>query len=833
VDLLVADPLRARSIVWQEHTGQWTRTVVCKATYTLAVDCCALAPEPEDVVESDNHWDDDPHRSVYAPSDMAAYKLKPEVLLVGSAFARRGQLTRVLHVRLVCAGIDKSIDVHGPRTVGGDGAMVEGPPWSQMPLRYERASGGADTWNPVGVDAEAKDAYGRRALPNLHAPVAAGAATGAPVGFGPISPTWRVRRDKLGQRAATWSDRTWTETPLGAGFDWTFFQAAPLDQQVAELRPDQAIVLENMNPDHPRLVTSLPGVRPRVLVELPGEASWELPMMADTLWIDTGRALCTVTWRGRIPLDRRDRPGRVRVGVEESGKPVRWPENRGHALTPSRDAEDLEEVSALMHTSAGELGPEGLAAEKVLPFAMENPATEDNPVAHRALPFQSAPASGPPSPSAESRREGAAVVSTTRASEGDAPRPASNTWSPEHTGTMSALHGRSARPMPFQHGSSVDGQNVPKPVPEPFAPAAPISQAFAVGAPTASFASGEAASTPSQRTPLASPASPSSFAKPTFVSQAPVGQAAFVAPPPLVGRPEGAPAGYASVLEASNAAAKPEVLQTGRVEAAPPPLGAGRPLVEMIWFDPVRAPFLARQAPTWAELMSPPVDLSPDDPGFAEAWAKVDRSDVAAVLTRAVPVSDVQRAVDDAATEDGLLDTPVVMVAGDLQLSFDEVETLKLYVAAAGPMAGADKKLKEVLDLAVEVQKSPFGALPEVAAGWSARLREAWVKAPTRMLPADYLETNTRRLLLEQRSYQRRDLCNEIWVRGEISPTGVSTAVPVYLPDALARWLPLFARFPARIIAEAVPQQDQFETAPFALRAVAVARVISGPSRAR
>jgi hypothetical protein len=206
---------------------------------------------------------------------------------------------------------------------------------------------------------------------------------------------------------------------------------------------------------------------------------------------------------------------------------------------------------------------------------------------------------------------------------------------------------------------------------------------------------------------------------------------------------------------------------------------------------------------------------------------------VAAVLTKAVPVSDVQRAVAEAATEDGLLDTPIVMVSGDLELCFDETETLKLHLAAAAPMAGADKKLKETLDLAAEVQKTPFGALPEVAAGWTARVREAWIKAPNRTLSADYLETHTRRLLLEQRHYQRRDLCNETWVRAEMTPAGAGAAVPTYLPDAVARWLPVFSRFSARILAEAVPQQDQFETSPVALRAVALARVVASPGRAR
>ena len=39
-----------------------------------------------------------------------------------------------------------------------------------------------------------------------------------------------------------------------------------------------------------------------------------------------------------------------------------------------------------------------------------------------------------------------------------------------------------------------------------------------------------------------------------------------------------------------------------------------------------------------------------------------------------------------------------------------------------------------------------------------------------------------------------------------------------YVPASAAKLLPLFQRFPARVIAEALPSTDQFEPQPFALR---------------
>jgi hypothetical protein len=805
LDLHTSEPFRAGSIAWQEHPGQWTLTVVCKATYALAAEKCPLAREQEDIAESDNHWDDDPQRSLYAPSDLAPYKLRPEVMLVGSAFARRGQQVRSLFVRMIVAGIDKSIEVFAPRNWLSDGTLQEGARWSHMQLRYERAAGAGETWNPVGVDPGAIDPYGRRAMPNLQPPGLQASQPGCvipPVGFGPIAATWRVRRDKLGHRAASWRDRGWNEAPLGAGFDMSFFQAAPLDQRVEELRPDEPFVLENLHPEHPRLVTSLPGVRPRARVEMADQPAWELQLIADTLWIDTNRALCTLTWRGRIPLERRDQRGSVRIVAEEPGRPVQWPAmdappstspRRSMPAAPPRPpppapSQPVESISVIelfaVEEEAAMTGAIHVSAEKpVLPFAPDT-APPSQALGTRSLPFVPAQPAPPPPPR---------------------PPLPSGTWSPDDTGTMSVMDVMAHIPVPFR------GQGAPAspPVAEPPPPPPPV-----------------AALPP----PVAAPPQPSFIAQqaPTFAAAA---APSFVTPPSFVPRADVPSTGYAGVLEASNAATSGAPEEPARAEAAPAVSFAARSLIELIWFDPIRAPFLARQSPAWAEHLGAPVDLPPDDPRAPEEWAKLDRADVAAVLSKAQPTGDVQGAVSDSASEDGLLDAPVLMAAGELELSFDEVETLKVVLAAATPLAGADKKLKETVDLAAEVQKSPFGGLPDVAAGWTARIREAWTKAANRTLPADYLDTHAKHLLLEQRKYVRRDLCNETWLRAQLSMPGAPAPVPLYLPEAIAKWLPLFNRFPARVLAEAVPQQDQFETQPVALRAMALARVL--PARGR
>ncbi len=79
------------------------------------------------------------------------------------------------------------------------------------------------------------------------------------------------------------------------------------------------MTLEGLHPDHTRLVTSLPGVRPRAMLERSGRPAEELRLRADTLWIDTDRGVCTMTWRGAVPLAHAGETGRVVVTEDSVG----------------------------------------------------------------------------------------------------------------------------------------------------------------------------------------------------------------------------------------------------------------------------------------------------------------------------------------------------------------------------------------------------------------------------------------------------------------------------------------------------------------------------------
>src|SRR5262245_52089636 len=123
MDVVSAGPVRVASLLWHTHAGAPVLMVVARATFLLQQGESPLAPEQEPPNEEDNHWDDDPSRSLYSPSDLVPRKPRADVLLVGSAFAPRREPVRSLLVRLVVGEIDKAMEVFRDRWFTPDGQI--------------------------------------------------------------------------------------------------------------------------------------------------------------------------------------------------------------------------------------------------------------------------------------------------------------------------------------------------------------------------------------------------------------------------------------------------------------------------------------------------------------------------------------------------------------------------------------------------------------------------------------------------------------------------------------------------------------------------------------
>jgi hypothetical protein len=269
-----------------------------------------------------------------------------------------------------------------------------------------------------------------------------------------------------------------------------------------------------------------------------------------------------------------------------------------------------------------------------------------------------------------------------------------------------------------------------------------------------------------------------------------------------------------------------------------------REILKLIWSESVCVPRL-RRITAFRRIITE-LDLSPpEDPGAEalldeESPEVQDRRRVHEVLARgaALDGAGLRQVFDDTLFGKARFEPPLVLVVGELELPFDEVETLKATMTALAPLSAVDKKLKEALDAASELLKAPsLQASGGIARGALERLREAFAQA-RHGLPPDYVDASTERILLQERRYQKRPVFGQSSIRGLLhvaeatqgasgsKPAGSAVPIPTYLPESLTSSLPMFRRFKVRLLAEADLREDQYEVCPMALRALALGRVM-------
>ncbi|WP_437274749.1 DUF2169 domain-containing protein [Sorangium sp. So ce375] len=182
-------------------------------------------------------------------------------------------------------------------------------------------------------------------------------------GMGPLPRTSPLRSRLLGAADARRLQGSLLELP--EGLDWSYFQAAPVDQRIPVLRGDEWIVLGGMIAQRPKLRTQLPEARgaarlyrQRLAAPRAGEP---LSLRADTVHIDVDRRRCSVVWRGHAPVEVAELESlRVLAGVELPAQPIAWadpfaaggaPAARaapsGPALQPSVKASTLDGTNQL------------------------------------------------------------------------------------------------------------------------------------------------------------------------------------------------------------------------------------------------------------------------------------------------------------------------------------------------------------------------------------------------------------------------------------------------------------------------------------------------------
>ncbi|MDI1430097.1 hypothetical protein [Polyangium sorediatum] len=309
----------------------------------------------------------------------------------------------------------------------------------------------------------------------------------------------------------------------------------------------------------------------------------------------------------------------------------------------------------------------------------------------------------------------------------------------------------------------------------------------------------------------------------------------------------------AGVLGASNAAAGPSNAtaaagkrEDGRLPATAFGVGVRpsgrldvRDVVHLIWYNPESVARICR-VPVWRaildEMEDEAADESLNDPAPTKDPIIVeDTRDIFEILSRGASQDvDQLEAELGAAVRPGNKFVPsLLLLAGELSFPFDERKTLEAAIAVATPIAGADEGLKTALREAREFLTSPEQLCPApIVEGYTARIREAYQRG-RRALGPDALDLQMERALIEGRHYQKRQVLGMSAIRAHLhtsTGTGARPA-PVYLPDDIAKKLPLFQKFRARLLVELYFQEDQYEPHPAALKALSISRVQSSIDR--
>ncbi|MBI4705331.1 MAG: hypothetical protein HY744_29855, partial [Deltaproteobacteria bacterium] len=259
--------------------------------------------------------------------------------------------------------------------------------------------------------------------------------------------------------------------------------------------------------------------------------------------------------------------------------------------------------------------------------------------------------------------------------------------------------------------------------------------------------------------------------------------------------------------------------------AAPPrDLGATeRQAVELVWFAQGRLAALRRH---WGELLGP-------EPGGAEGRAEAEltgaRRDAFAVLTVPPPggLDSLGDAIRAAVSVYERFEPPGLVLVGQIVLPFDELQTLRAAAAVLSALGATDRRVKELVGPLAELAQEPMlEGCSQAVEALLEPLRERYAQA-RRGAPQDSLQDHVERILLRQRAYQRRSVFGPTSIRALLVSLDGQLAVPTYLPEDAAPRLPLMTSFPARLVAELHPRQDQLEACPYALRALVLGRIFS------
>lgn len=312
--------------------GKTVLTLIVKGTFEMHPnEPVSVAGEQIPVAFGDEFYDEKQGGSVKFESDMAPFKPRADIVLVGKAHAPGGRMVQTIDVSLKVGRVKKTIRVIGDRSWDCSGLLLpEGhsvpQPFKVMDLTYEKAFGGIDKEggdycreNLVGrgfIAKTSKKVTNRTLLPNLENPlqlIKSWKDHPQPAGFGFYGRAWMPRAGYLGTHDDKWRKTRSPQPPEDFRFDY-YNGAHPHLQVEGYLLGNEEVELVNLTSEE-TLRFQLPGLLPTGTVLKSFEHIKEDPAMKeappseeevafhlDTLCLIPDEHLFYQVWRGLCPI---------------------------------------------------------------------------------------------------------------------------------------------------------------------------------------------------------------------------------------------------------------------------------------------------------------------------------------------------------------------------------------------------------------------------------------------------------------------------------------------------------------------------------------------------
>ena len=290
-------------------------TLVAKGTFQLRPKGTAQLADKQEPLSGNRHYAEDSGRSLCSSSDFDPYKPKADLLLTGHCHAQGQKGLSRCTASFGVGEWKKSVLVFGDRVWEKSSEEARPSPpeaFKKIALRYENSFGGPTfDENPIGtgyLPEIPSNSSLQVLLPNIEDPkelITDIKDHPKPSGFGPLPPWAPARKKKQGIYDEVWKRDHWPWLP--PDFDWSYFNAAPPDQQLdTPLKGNEKLLFENMHPEIPTYVSRLPGLRLRWFLKeiLDGVTKFrEVEMKIDTLQVNMDREELILVWRGVSPVE--------------------------------------------------------------------------------------------------------------------------------------------------------------------------------------------------------------------------------------------------------------------------------------------------------------------------------------------------------------------------------------------------------------------------------------------------------------------------------------------------------------------------------------------------